>query len=210
MAFELADAVLPVADDTRAMLRREWQRLAGPGSWCSGAERVAIAAEARAARGGLSGESDLAAPLSEAAGVVETAAATITPAWVAELVEPAAAVEVYVETVGVVGRLAAVDAYVCGVGAEPEPLPTPQPGEPSRQRNPAAQRRAAFVPTDPEDRPPAVLSAVPAERDAQMDLLGVFYLSPEQMGDLAYQGHLSRPQIELLAARTSYLNDCGY
>ncbi len=50
MAFELEDAVLPVPDGLREELRSQWQRLAAPGTWLSGEDRVSVAGEARAAR----------------------------------------------------------------------------------------------------------------------------------------------------------------
>lgn len=217
MSFELADAVLPVPDRARTALRREWQRLAAPGTWCDGPRRVAVAAAARAAWPGAGelGAAGLSAaglpePLRRAAAVVAAAPATITGAWVEGLLADDVTVEQYVEVTGVAARLAAVDTYVAGVGATPEPLPAAQPGEPARRPNPAAVRRAAFVPTEPEDAPPAALSAVPAERDAQMDLHSSLYLTVEQMSDLTIGGHLSRPQMELLAARTSQVNGCGF
>ena len=49
-AFEYAGLGLPVPNSMRAAHRRAWERLATPGTWWSGAERVAIAAEVRAAR----------------------------------------------------------------------------------------------------------------------------------------------------------------
>src|SRR5262249_9511747 len=43
-------APIPVRDDFAAAHTRFWQRLAAPGMWWTGAERVAIAAEVRHAR----------------------------------------------------------------------------------------------------------------------------------------------------------------
>src|SRR5262252_4820459 len=43
-------ALVPVRDDFAAAHTRFWQRLASPGAWWTGAERVAIAAEVRHAR----------------------------------------------------------------------------------------------------------------------------------------------------------------
>ena len=39
------DACVPVRDDLRAAHDRQWQRLAQPGTWWTGAGRVAIATE---------------------------------------------------------------------------------------------------------------------------------------------------------------------
>jgi hypothetical protein len=43
-------ALVPVRDDFAATHSRFWKRLASPGAWWTGAERVAIAAEVRHAR----------------------------------------------------------------------------------------------------------------------------------------------------------------
>jgi hypothetical protein len=46
-----ADCPVPVREDIASAHRLIWQRLAAPGTWWTGAERIAIAAEVRAARG---------------------------------------------------------------------------------------------------------------------------------------------------------------
>lgn len=210
MAFALTTATLPVRDEIRTGLREEWQRLADAGSWLDGATRVAVAAEARASRNRVETATGLPPAIAEAVQAVSAAASFVSREWVDDLVDRGLAVEEYVEITGVVGRLAAVDTYVEGVGAPQEPLPDPLPGEPSRQPNRAARRRAAFVPTEPGDGPPFALSAVPAEARAQLNLHAALYMSVEEMGDLAYRGDLARPQMEFVAARTSHLNDCRY
>ena len=51
MAFSYTtEAPIPVRDDIPAAHRKTWERIASPGCWWTGAERVAIAAEVRAAR----------------------------------------------------------------------------------------------------------------------------------------------------------------
>lgn len=207
MAFALTAATLPVRDDIRAALREEWRRLASAGTWFDGATRVAIAAEARAAR--REGGTDLFPLVAEATQAI-SAAAFVSRDWIDDFVRRGLAIEEYVEITGLVGRLAAVDTYVEGVGAPQEPLPDPLPGEPSRQPNPAARWRAAFVPTQTGDGPPYALSAVPAEAQALLDLHAALYMPVEQMGGLASGGDLARPEMEFVAARTSYLNDCRF
>ena len=210
MAFEVSDAVLPVNADVRAALGREWARLAAPGTWFTGQERVAIAGEARAARSLGDGGTGLDEPVVEAAHAVSAAAQYVTRAWVEDLLDRGLTIEEYVEVAGIAGRLAAVDACVKGLGGAEEPLPAPQPGEPARVRNDEARWRAAFVPTAGGDRAPFALSAVPAEAEALLDLHGPLYLTIEEMQDLEYRGALTRAQMEFVAARTSYLNDCMY
>jgi len=210
VAFALEDALLPVPAEVRAALRREWQRLGAPGTWLSGRDRVAVAREARAARTLADGDTGLSPLLAEAAQSVSAAAEFVTREWVADLLARGLTIEQYVEVVGVVSRLAAVDAYVRGIGCAAEPLPDPAPGEPTREPNQQVRWRRAFVPTDPEDGARYALTAVPAEEEARDQLQAPLYLSTPQMADFAYQGALSRPQLEFLAARVSLLNDCFY
>jgi hypothetical protein len=210
MAFALSDAALPVPESVRSALRREWHRLAMPGTWLRGDERIAVAGEARAAR--TSGESGAAISplLVEAAHSVSAAAQFVTRDWVEDLLARGLRVEEYVEAIGVVARLAAVDAYVRAVGAHEEELPEAIRGEPVRAVNDEVRWRGAFVPTAPADGASHALSAVPAELDAMWDLHSSLYLSEEQMADLGYRDRLLRPQMEFLAARVSHLNDCFY
>lgn len=210
MAFEMTDAVLPVPDGVRTEMRREWARLAAPGTWLSGAERVAVAREARAARTFVDADTGLPEVLTEAAQSVSVAADLITRDWVSDLRGRGMTVEEYVEVAAVVSRLAAVDTYVRGMGSAEEPLPDPVPGGPSGERNSQVRWRDAFVPTHPEDGALYALSAVPAEELARDRLHSQLYLSTEQMADLSYQGALSRAQMELLAARVSLINNCFY
>ena len=48
------------------------------------------------------------------------------------------------------------------------------------------------------------------DRPAYVEILGVLYMSIEQMGDLEIELDLNRAQIEFVAARTSLLNDCFF
>src|SRR5262249_8432268 len=49
-AISYSAALIPVRDDFAATHTRFWKRLASPGAWWTGTERVAIAAEVRQAR----------------------------------------------------------------------------------------------------------------------------------------------------------------
>jgi hypothetical protein len=56
------------------------------------------------------------------------------------------------------------------------------------------------------------LSLVPDEARRLNTVIGQEYFTGETIFDLAYSSHeaLSRPQIELIAARVSALNQCFY
>jgi hypothetical protein len=54
------------------------------------------------------------------------------------------------------------------------------------------------------------LSLVDAESVAQEDMHGPLYLTYEGMAEFDYVAGLSRAQMELVAARTSAINECFY
>ncbi|MBW2373442.1 MAG: hypothetical protein JRF70_13000, partial [Deltaproteobacteria bacterium] len=47
VALDYSTAPVPVREDIRDSQQRVWKHLASPGSWFTGAERLAIAAESR-------------------------------------------------------------------------------------------------------------------------------------------------------------------
>ncbi|MDP2623036.1 MAG: hypothetical protein Q8Q29_04490 [Actinomycetota bacterium] len=66
-SFPFGSPDVPVPDEVTANLRRAWDELAAPGASYTGAERVAIAAEARRARAGLKPATSLPPAAAEAA-----------------------------------------------------------------------------------------------------------------------------------------------
>jgi hypothetical protein len=67
-----------------------------------------------------------------------------------------------------------------------------------------------WVPTIGQTFAPHVVDALPAEGEAVRDIHEPMYMQMSDMGDNAYSDELTRAQIEYLAARTSYLNECFY
>jgi hypothetical protein len=116
----------------------------------------------------------------------------------------------YVELIGVVSRLAAADGVMRTLGLPLEPLPDPVDGSPTGAVDAAAGRGPAHVPMVGGASIPQALSLVPAESAAQEDLHGPLYLTYEEMGDLAFVRGLDRTRMELVAARTSAINECFY
>ncbi len=204
-------------NDLAEAMRRDWERMATPGTWWSGQERVAIADVFRAAQAGEAVPAEaVSSPVLpdvavEAARRLAVDPASTTAAIVAK--QPDAGMEhaAYVELTGVISRLAAIDAVHRALGADLEPLPTPEPGEPSRIPQPAQARQGrAFVPMVGGASIVGALSLVPDEMEAQRDIHGPLYLSYEDMALYDYQGGLHRTQLELVAGRTSAINDCFY
>ena len=54
------------------------------------------------------------------------------------------------------------------------------------------------------------LSLVPGEKDGFEDLHGPLYLPVGEIRNWGFGRTLRRPQMELVAARTSAINDCFY
>ena len=148
---------------------RYWKRLAGPGAWWTGAERVAIAAETRAARAcslcaqrkaalsplAVAGEHDrmTALPVNTVDVVhrISTDAARLTGSWYREVVGDDFTEGHYVELVGTVVSVISIDNFCTALGL-PEPrLPAPVPGEPSQYRPPRLERAGGWVPMIPAD-----------------------------------------------------------
>ena len=201
MDIDAATAATAAIDD---VVDDQWSRLREPGTWLTGAERVDLIRIARDPHADV----DLEAATNEAAVAVAHDAASITAAFVDDLESRGLARERYVEIVGVVGRVVAIDTYERGLARPPRDAPTDRPGEPSRSVVATARRRAGWVPTVGAIGPPSALSAVAAEATAQEVLHGALYLSYADMVDLQAERGLTRAQMELVAARVSYLNDC--
>jgi hypothetical protein len=201
MDIDAATAATAAIDD---VVDDQWSRLGEPGTWLTGAERVDLIRIAR----DRDAAADVDAPTREAAVAVAHDAASITAASVDDLESGGLARERYAEIVGVVSRVVAIDTYERGLGRPPRAAPTTRPGEPSQSVVATARRRAGWVPTVGAIGPPSALSAVAAEAAAQETLHGVLYLSYADMADLRAKRGLTRAQMELVAARVSYLNDC--
>jgi hypothetical protein len=161
--FDYSDSPYSIRQDMAQAYRAYWDKLAGPGSWFSGAERVAIAAEVRNAlvcpfcaerKQALSpytlkGEHFCGEVLDEravdAVHRVVTDQARITGAWVADHVEHGLSQEQYAELVGIVVTVFSIDEFNRAMGLPPEPLPAPRPGEPDHYRPPGARHDDGFL-----------------------------------------------------------------
>jgi len=165
--ISFADAPAAVRPDLVAATRRAWQRLARPGSWWTGAERVAIAAQVRAAgdcalcrerKQALSPESGsgthagthaLPAAAVEVVHRVTTDPARLSRGWFERQSEDGLSDGHYVELVGVVVTVVSIDAFCRGLGLAPRALPEPEPGEPDGRRPAAARPDGAWLPMIP-------------------------------------------------------------
>lgn len=203
---------IPVPKRIVAGIQRARDQIARPGTWWTAAQRVAIAATARAARAGgpVPANRVLPAAAVDVAAAVAVRAHTITADTVDQADTGGVRAEAFVEIVGVVARTAAIDTTARGIGAEPVAFPDPTPGAPTNRTQPDARRRSAFVPMVGGAGATTALSAVDAECAAQEDLHGALYLTYAEMDDLAIVKGLPRWQLELVAARTSLINQCFF
>jgi hypothetical protein len=184
MQIEVAGQFLPVRSSLVSAIEAAWARLAGPGTWWSGAERMAIAAEARNALGcKLCKERRQALSASTAKGVhdslgnlpAETVEAVhrlvtdpsrITEAWVRTMADGPPGEAGYVEIVSVTAIVTALDTFDRALGRTPRALPAAVDGPPSRQRPAGAKRNLAWVATlAPEDVAPGDPNPYPVHGD---------------------------------------------
>ena len=168
--FDYADAPVPVREDLRTSQQRAWDRLARAGTWWTGAERVAIAAEVRQAphcalcreRGdapsplAVAGTHDGLGALPDAA-VEVVHQVTVDPArlsrtWFEKALAAGLGDAQYVEILGVVVTVLSIDRFCRGLGVPPRDLPAPVAGEPSRYRPAGALPEGAWVPMIAERR----------------------------------------------------------
>lgn len=245
MAFDYHDAAFPIREDLPAAFRGTWQRIAAPGSFWSGAERVAIAEEVRVAgscalcrerkqalspysvRGEHSQRGALPAPAVDAVHRITTDPGRLSRSWFQETLAAGLSEGQYVELLGVVVALVSIDAFHHALGLPAEPLPAPRPGPTDGHRPAGLRDDGAWVPmiagkpSGPDadlwarSRTGNVIRAMSLVPDAVRELKNlseVMYIPMDQVVDMKWQGDraLERPQVELVAARISALNECFY
>ena len=141
-----------IRQDLTAAIATGWARIGQPGTWWTAAERVAIAAEARAAMAcplcaarkqalspaRVAGDHASLAALPDAAihaiHRIRTDAGRLGEAWFHQIIDAGLTEDQYVELVGVVAVTTAVDSFDFAAGLPERPLPTANAGAPSRHR----------------------------------------------------------------------------
>jgi alkylhydroperoxidase family enzyme len=226
-------------------LKRAWERLAAPGTWWSGQERLAIAAEVRGAHQcslcqqrkqalspyAVKGQHDtagvLSEPIVEVIHRVTTDAGRLTKKWLQAMLGQGVSEEQYVEAIGVIAVITALDTFDLSLGLPQRPLPEALPGAPTRLRPKNARQSLAWVSTvEPDQLAPGeidpyaihgtknihrALSLVPQEVLNFFDLDVELYLKDHEIRDFNREYRaLSHVQMELLAGRVSAVNGCYY
>lgn len=237
-------APVPVPPEVTAAHERRLRALARPGTWLTAEQRLEIALEVRGASSCqlcgqrrdvvspamIDGEHDRRTaapdPVLDASHRVVVDPHRLTEAWFKALLHDGVDVVEYVELVGVVANVVALDTFAHALGLEQLPLPVAEPGDPSREFPDGLTTTTAWVPTVlPENAKGEIadfyapfevgnivvaLSMIPAELFGFWELVDSMYLPGENFPDLGYAGTLSRVQREVLAAQVSMLNQCFY
>jgi hypothetical protein len=206
------------------------ESVAEPGDWLTASQRRAVWHEVRdaetneldrARRAALSpnaidgthrATADLPAAAVEVVHRVASDPGRLTRSWaeerIAELGE-----ERYTELVGVTAIVTVLDRFRRALGRPELPLPQPGSGEPARVRPADVGDVGAWVsqslgPT--KANVSRTLSLVPRTNAAWRRLVDSHYSRGPAFEDLCWDFPLSRPQAELVAARTTALNECFY
>jgi hypothetical protein len=208
-----------------------WRHVTSPGASWSAAERRAIAQVALAALDdsdpvppwvsptqagrAVPGADVLTGIVIDAVYRVARHAGSLTEDWYAAQLEQGIDAHAYVEMVGVVCGVAAVDAFYRAIGLPRPALPAPSDG-PARGGHPDVEPATLnWVPVvPPADEVAAVvqgLSAAPDENANVRRLAAAQYIPFDEMADLAWnRGTLSRSDMELVAARLSRVRECFF
>lgn len=221
-----------VRDDLAEAHQLAWAHIARPGSWWTAAQRVELAGTALFA-------------IADHDPLPPWAAVSISDRLPTEWLAPDVAHDVvyriarhagtmtvdvyrhaadelgalaYVELCGIVSTVAAVVHFCRNIGVVVPDLPTPLPGDPTREQpDEIARAELNWVPVAaPADQLAAVVqayTAVPGEQENTWRLANAQYMPVEQMVHpdwMRRTGGLTRPQTELIAARVAQLRECFY
>lgn len=196
--------------DRLAAVERAWAHLTTAGPVLTADERHHVINEARRAWAGAESPGADSGVAGEATFWLAVDAEGLTAEVVAKFEAQGLDRLAYLEIVGVVGLLANVDFYMQGLGRELLALPEPCGDEPSGEIAADTEDGYLWVPSVGTPYAPTVLDALPSEGRALRDLHEPMYVDMSQIGNGHYADALTKAQIEWLAARTSYLNECFY
>ncbi len=164
MSFDYQTSPYPIPDYKADAHRACWAYLARPGSWWTGAERIAIAQASRdamtcplcaerkaalspeAVNGVHAGASDLPEPVLDAVHRITTDPARLTERWLKGKLTDSFSDGHYVEAVSIITCLISIDTLHRALGLPLEALPEPEPGQPDAYRPAGAALDVAWVP----------------------------------------------------------------
>lgn len=169
LEINYSDEHFPIRSDFAQAHNRYWKRLASPGAWFTGTERIAIAKEVRQASScslcsqrknalspnQIAGAHDTASTLAdtivEVVHRVVTDSGRLTKSWFDGVIQQGLTVEQYVEIIGTIVNVFSIDEFCRGMEIPLNELPEALPGEPSHYRpgNIVEDGDGAWVPMCP-------------------------------------------------------------
>lgn len=207
-----------------------YAEVARAGDWLTAAERVAVWREVRDAAtneldrrraeslspNAVQGRHPASGPLSavdvEVVHRIAIDPGRLTRSW-AEAAMAEIGEERYTELVGVTAIVTVLDTFARAMGWPAPELPDPVAGEPTRERPEGMGDTGAWVSQVVEKTRANVtrtLTLVPVTNGTWRTLVDSHYTRGPQFFDLAWSRPLSRPQVELVAARTTVAQQCFY
>ena len=160
----------PVRDDLALAHDTAWAAIAAPGTWLTGAERVAVAAEIRhaldcahcaaikaalspnAVNGMHAGTGALSEGDTELIHRVGNDPGRLSEKWSQAILAQGVSEGRYVEITGIIAMVMIMDSFSRALGAPLRALPAPLGGEPTRHRPAGAKKQAAWLPlVEPPD-----------------------------------------------------------
>jgi hypothetical protein len=150
--IDYSGATYPIRGDFAEGHNRYWKRLAAPGAWLSGAERVAVAKEVRQAHecslcsqrkaalspyqvdGAHDTASDLSATMVEVIHRITTDPKRLTKTWFDGIMQQGLSAEQYIEILGTLVCVISIDEFCRGMDLPLNELPEPEAGEPDGYR----------------------------------------------------------------------------
>lgn len=120
---------------------------------------------------------------------------------------------VYTELVGVTAVAMAVDRFAAATGEDLPPLPTAAPSSPAQIVPLDVGDVGAWVPQTlgpTRANVSRALSGVPETNETWRQLVDSHYSRGAEFMSATWDRSLSRPQVELVAARVTALNECFY
>lgn len=150
--IDYSNAQYPIRQSFADAHNRYWKRLAAPGSWLTGAERVAVAEEVRQAGscklceqrktalspytvdGAHDTVSNLSSTMVEVIHRITTDPGRLTKTWFDGIMQQGLSVEQYVEIVGTLVEVYSIDEFCRALDIPLNALPKPEAGEPNNYR----------------------------------------------------------------------------
>ena len=214
-----------------------WERIAGPGPFWRGAERIAMVVESRAAtychlcasrrqelspyaiNGAHESETGLDDVIIDMIHRIRSDPGRITRSMFDGVMKAGISPERYIEIVSVVNSSVIVDTLHAAVGLPLAALPDPKSGEPTGQPPANVTDEGAWVPIAVGNERPGLINGLSNNREPNIARAMGLVPSAVELFFTAFRPHyalqnipldLQQSQAEFIASRVSALNQCFY